>query len=70
MSDLRALTPLEKLAIEAAIMVPVRKNRYAVSASVSWKVIEDIRAECERIGIDWRDLHKKTRAIIASARKE
>lgn len=44
---------LMKLALEVAVAAPIRRNRWSVNAYVPWQVVEDIRRELDRLGIDW-----------------
>ncbi len=55
------MTRLEQLAGEVAILAPIRRNKWAVDATIPWDVIEDIRAEMERLEIDWLALALKLR---------
>lgn len=48
------LTPLEKLAAQVAIRVPIKRGKYSVSARVSWDLIETLRRELETRGFDWQ----------------
>lgn len=57
-------TKLERLAIEVAVLPPLKRNKYARCAGVPWSTIEALREEVTKYGIDWRDLHKQTHAII------
>ena len=49
------------LVIEAVSWPPIRGHRYASSAAVPWRLIEDIRAELEDGGVDWRRTHHDLR---------
>jgi hypothetical protein len=76
MTARRTLSQLERLAVEAAISAPLKRGQYVGEARVDWLVIDALRAECERLGIDWRELtrerikvERERRAIATEERR-
>lgn len=61
---------LEKLAIELALTAPVKFSKYGDVAYVPRAVINDIRAELDRLGIDWKQIIKNTEKRRLEAAKE
>lgn len=55
------LYELTRLAVQAAIDAPIRQPKYGAKAGVYWTTINDIRAECDRIGIDWKAQHRHSK---------
>lgn len=51
---------LAALAVQAAMEAPPRFSKYGYSAYVRRSLIAEIRAECDRLGIDWKP-KKETR---------
>jgi hypothetical protein len=45
---------LARLAIEVAMTAPAKRGKYSGEAKIPWRVIDEIRAECDRQGIEWR----------------
>lgn len=68
------LSPLEKLAVECALMAPTRQGRSSQRAGVPWSVIDELRAELERLGFDFKamkaDYDKRVRASRDETYKE
>ena len=50
---------LERLAVMAAIEAPERRSRYSSGARIRWETVEAIRAELERVGVDWRPMVRR-----------
>jgi hypothetical protein len=69
MSARRTLSQLERLAVEAAISAPLKQGKYVGEARVDWLVIDALRAECERLGIDWRELTRERLKVAEERRK-
>jgi len=59
---------LAKLATLIAIEAPVYHQAWNVSTYVAWPLIDAIRAELEKAGVDWRALRKKAKKIEAERR--
>jgi hypothetical protein len=53
---LNATLALATLALEVAISAPARRHKHTPSATIPWDVVERIRAELPKLGIDWRQV--------------
>lgn len=63
-----AMTALERLACEVAITTPRRRSRHCPSAYVAWDLILEIRAEMDKLGINWIAAHKTLANILEQRR--
>lgn len=50
---------LAVLAAQISTAAPERRNKWSVSATVPWPLVEQIRATMTAAGIDWRELTRK-----------
>lgn len=55
------LTPIEIAALRIAIWPPVRKSKWSPSCYVRWGLVELLREEFEKAGVDWKRIHKMAR---------
>lgn len=59
------LTKLERIAGEVALTAPTKRSGATYGAVIPWDIVEALRAELERRGVDWRkaqqDLREATR---------
>lgn len=55
-------SPLEWLAIEVAAAAPEQFSIHGTKAYVPRPLIESIRKECDRAGIDWRKVRRERQA--------
>jgi hypothetical protein len=55
------LTKLEQLAGAVALEAPTKQNNYVHEVKIPWRLIHKIRKELESLGINWRELQKKTK---------
>jgi hypothetical protein len=63
------VTQLEHIATIIAIEAPARRSYWSNHAYVSWDLIERLRRELDRQGIDWRELRARSEEIIAKRRQ-
>ena len=64
------VTDLEKLAIMLAIEAPPKRGLYSQDAKVSWGTMERLRAELDRLDLDWRSPRKEYTRLIREQRAE
>jgi hypothetical protein len=57
------MTKLEQLAAEVALVTPLNHQPWAVQAYVPWTIIDEIRFELTRTGVDWRAARKRMKGI-------
>lgn len=62
-------TPIERLALEIAIVTKVKRSKYANHAIVPWRLIEELRTAIGAAGVDWLELHKRARQILVQRRE-
>lgn len=48
------LSPIEKIACELAIVVPLRQSANTAETRVPWEVVHRLRAALDEAGVDWR----------------
>lgn len=57
------LSPLERIALRIALIPPERQGASTFAARIPWAEIDELRVECDRIGFDWREAHRRYEAI-------
>lgn len=45
---------LERLVAEVAITAPSTRNKHSIKVAIRWDIIEEIRAELDRRGFEWK----------------
>ena len=66
----RQPSKLEGFAFSVALEAPERQNKWAYTAYIPWDLVNDIRAELEELGYDWRAAHRDLRARRKAYSKE
>ena len=64
------VTDLEKLALMLAIEAPPKQGKYSTDAKVSWGTMTMLRAELDKLGLDWRSPRKEYIRILRQQRAE
>lgn len=64
------LKPLERLATLIAIETPKRRSAHCPTCYVRWDIIDEIRGELEKLGIDWRAMHDHAKRLEQERRAE
>jgi hypothetical protein len=54
MNDPESLARILELALRLAIEAPAKRGKDSYSASVMWATIEELRAELDRLGYEWK----------------
>lgn len=70
MGDLNKLSPLERIALRLSFEAPLRRGTHSSGALVDWETIEELRAELERLGFDWRAGVRVTQELEHKRRAE
>lgn len=55
------LYEITRLAVQVALDAPLKPSKYTAKAGVYVSTIADIRAELDRLGVDWRAQHRQTK---------
>lgn len=55
------LYEIVRLAIEVALDPPLTPNRYVWKTGVNVRTIAALRAELDKLGIEWRKYHRQTK---------
>ena len=55
------LYEIVRLAVQVALDAPLKPNRYVAKMGVYVETIADLRAELDKLGIDWRAQHRQSK---------
>jgi hypothetical protein len=67
-SRTRRMTELERLALVVAVAAPAKWSKYGHAAYIPRAHVDKIRAELERLGVDWRRVQRECEADYQARR--
>lgn len=57
-------------ALDIAAVAPLKQGTNVFAAGVDWRLIHDLRAALDQLGLDWRGVKKANDAAVRADRRD